>query len=250
MNILKVIIIDDEINGVESLAALLAENCRNVDVKEAVSDPALGIEAIRKHCPDVVFLDIQMPAMSGFELLEKVKDISFHVVFITAYDHYAVKAFRHNAVDYLLKPLIVSELVDAVNKISTMEKDKPKLTNIAQLLEKIKSNTGSNKLAVSSMNEILYIDTDRIIRLESDSNYSNIILLDGKKINSTKTLKEYEHILDPKKFFRAFKTHIVNLDQVQKFIKTDGGYLIMADGTEVPVSREKKHRLLELLESP
>jgi two-component system LytT family response regulator len=135
-----------------------------------------------------------------------------------------------------------------VNKVISLGKNDIKTTDVGKLLERIRSGTGG-KLAIGSMNEIIYVDTDSITRLESDSNYTNIFLQDGKKYNSTKTLKEYESLLDPALFYRVFKTHIINLKYVEKFIKGDGGYIIMSDGAQVPVSREKKQALLDILSS-
>jgi two-component system, LytTR family, response regulator len=245
---MKAIIIDDEKDGVESLEMLLRENCPGVDIIGTATDPQQAAGLILQKRPQVVFLDIHMPGMSGFELLDKMKQVHFHVIFTTAYDHYAVQAFRANAVDYLLKPVIIGELVSAVNKVKNMVMS-PQVGNsdIEALLEKIRTRQPVSRLAVSSMNEILYIDYAQISYLEADSNYTNIILRNGKRINSTKTLKEYEGMLDPASFFRVFKTHIINLAHVEKFIKGDGGYIVMNDGTRVPVSREKRQQLLEIL---
>jgi two-component system LytT family response regulator len=246
---LKALIVDDEINGVESLKTLLQSNCPAIEVMGAETDPAKAIEQIRKLKPDVLFLDIQMPRMSGFELLAQIKDVPCQVIFVTAYDQYAISAFRHNAVDYLLKPVIVSELIEAVNKlVSNAQSTEVVHTDLEKLLLKIRGSQ-NKKLAVTSMNEIMYIDTERISYLEADSNYTNIVLTNGDRLNSSKTLKEYESLLDPGQFFRVFKTYIINLQQVKKFIKTDGGYILMADGTHITVSRDKRQLVLELLAS-
>jgi two-component system LytT family response regulator len=244
---LKAIIIDDEIGGVEALRSLLAENCKELSVIGAETDPVKAIDQVRKLKPDLVFLDIQMPTMSGFELLERLKDAEFYVIFTTAYDQYAVKAFRHNAIDYLLKPIIISELIAAVDKVISYSENNSKKASIERLREKIQGVLGGQKLAIPSMNDIVYIDTDQINRLESDSNYTNIIMVTGKKYNSSKTLKEYESLLNPDLFFRVFKTHIINLRHVERYIKGDGGYIVMTDGTKVPVSREKRQALLDLM---
>src|ERR1051325_502116 len=242
------IIVEDEINAAESLGALIRENCPQLNVTAIATSPEKGIELIRSRRPGVIFLDIQMPGMGGFELLDKVKDVPLQVIFTTAYDHYAVKAFRHNAVDYLLKPVIVSELVTAVEKLAGRQVSGDSI-DIAKLLQKLGGLHGSMRIAVPSINEIVYVETSCIMRLESDSNYTNIILQDGKRLNSTKTLKEFEAMLDPGVFFRVFKTYIVNLNQVGKYIKSDGGYIVMNDGTEIPVSREKRQLPLEKLTS-
>lgn len=242
---LKAIIIDDEINGAELLGHLIKDNCPSVSVIATETSPVAAIESIRKCKPDVIFLDIEMPEMSGFELLEQVKHLSFHVIFTTAYDGYALKAFKYNTIDYLLKPVIVSELVAAVNKLET--KSGTGKNSIEDLLKTLQGNQAKEKLAVSSQNEIVYIETDNIIRLESDSNYTNIFLVDGKKITSSKTLKDYEAMLHNGTFFRAHKTFIINLDHVEKFVKSDGGYIVMKDQAQIPVSREKRQELVDVL---
>jgi two-component system LytT family response regulator len=246
---LKAILIDDEINGVESLQTLIQENCNQVLVLEILTDPVLAVERIRKLRPDVLFLDIEMPEMSGFEMLDKIKDIPLQVIFTTAYDQYAVRAFKHNAVDYLLKPVIISELTAAVDRLTArMNPINPDHTNLQTLLAKIQGSQ-AQKLAIRSMNEIIYIDMDQISYLEADSNYTNIFLINGEKLNSTKTLKEYETMLDPRIFCRVFKANVVNLKHVKKFIKEDGGYIIMSDGTNINVSRDKRQLLLDRLAS-
>ncbi len=242
---MKAIIVDDEINGVELLQHLISENCAGLSVIAAETSPHKGIELIEKLRPDVVFLDIEMPEMSGFELLEKLKHLSFQVIFTTAFDNYALKAFKYNTIDYLLKPVIVAELVAAVNKLES--KTKNNTGNIGELLETIRRVQNTGRLTISSQNEILYIETEKILRLEADSNYTNVILTDGKKITSTKTLKDYESLLNPHNFFRTHKAFIINLDHVEKFVKSDGGYIVMKDNAQIPVSREKRQALITAL---
>ncbi|HEV7231322.1 MAG TPA: LytTR family DNA-binding domain-containing protein [Bacteroidia bacterium] len=246
---IKAILVDDEINGAEALGALIRENCPEVNVIAIETDPESGIDLIRRLHPDLLFLDIEMPLMSGFELLEKIKDIPVQVVFTTAFDQYAVKAFKHNAVDYLLKPVIVSELMASVERVASRVKANENNAdfNLDSLLMKIRG-LQTRKLAVPSMNEIIYVDQDSISYLEADSNYTNIILTTGEKLSSTKTLKEYEAMLD-KDFLRVFKTYIINLNHVKKFIKKDGGYILMSDGSNIAVSREKRQMVLEILSS-
>lgn len=244
---LKAIILDDELNGVKFLQHLIEKNCPDIEVIAVETEPQKGIELIEKHKPHVVFLDIEMPGTNGFQVLEKLKHLSFNVIFTTAYDNYAIKAFKYNTVDYLLKPIIVAELVAAVNKLLLKTKNKIDDTSILMLLEKLQDNQHSKRLIVNSQNETVYVDSKNIARLESDSNYTSIILSDGKKITSTKTLKEYEGILSPDTFFRVHKTVIVNINHIQKYIKVDGGYIVMNDDVKIPVSREKRQDLLAIL---
>jgi len=244
---LKAIIIDDEINGIKFLQHLISKNCPDIEVIAIETEPQKGIELIERQRPDVVFLDIQMPGMNGFELLEQLKHLSFNVIFTTAYDNYAIKAFKYNTVDYLLKPVIVDELVAAVNKLHAKTKNKIDDIGISKLLDKLQDAQASKRLIVNSQNETVYVDTKNITHLESDSNYTYIILVDGKKITSTKTLKEYESTLSPDIFFRTHKTVIVNINYIEKYVKTDGGHIVMRDGAKVLVSREKRQDLLALL---
>jgi two-component system, LytTR family, response regulator len=244
---LKAIIVDDELNGVKFLQHLIEKNCADIQVIAAETQPKNAIELIEKQKPDVVFLDIEMPGINGFEVLEQLKHLSFHVIFTTAYDNYAIKAFKYNTVDYLLKPIIVAELVAAVNKLLLKTKNKADDTSILMLLEKLQDSQSSKRLIVNSQNETIYVDQKNIMRLESDSNYTSIILTDGKKITSTKTLKDYESILSSDTFFRVHKTVIVNINHIQKYIKVDGGYIVMNDDVKIPVSREKRQDLLAIL---
>ena len=241
---LKGIIIDDEINSVELLEHLINDNCPDIDIIAAETSPKKGIELIEKHKPDVVFLDIEMTD----ELLELLSHLSFHVIFITAYDNYAIKAFKYNTIDYLLKPIIVGELTAAVDKLVARTHSSNTIdVSVQKFLETFRTVQNQSKLAINALNEIVYIDVNNIIRLESDSNYTNVILIDGKKIISSKTLKEYETVLDSGVFFRTHKTYIINLNHVQKYIKTDGGYIVTKDNFQVPVSREKRTALLDVL---
>jgi two-component system LytT family response regulator len=244
---IKGIIIDDEINSAELLEYLINENCPGISVVATDISPLKGIELIEKHKPDVVFLDIEMPEMSGFELLGQIKQHDFQVIFTTAYDNYALKAFKYNTIDYLLKPIIVSELIAAVNKLETRKKDNTDNVNITQLLETIRLAQNKNRLAISSQNEIMYVDTEKIIHMESDSNYTKIVLTDGKTIISTKNLKDYEVALSSHEFFRTHRAYIINLNHVEKYIKSDGGYIIMKDQAQIPVSREKRQILINML---
>lgn len=242
------IIIDDEANSAELLRLLIAENCPAITVAATETSAEKGIALIDQLQPDVVFLDIEMPAMSGFQLLEKLKHTNFRVIFITAYDHYAIQAIKYNAFDYLLKPVLVEELISTVNKLADELRKKQPAPGIEKLLEKLRASQTQGKLAVNSQNEVIYVEMNRIIRLEADSNYTSIVLSD-KKIVSSKTLKDYESLLNPSVFFRTHKAHLVNLDQVEKFVKSDGGYLVMKDNEQVPVSRDRRQLLLDLLAS-
>jgi len=242
---LKAILIDDEVNGIKLLEHLLNKHCPEICVIATETLPQKAIDLVEKHKPDVVFLDVEMPNISGFELLEQLKPLSFHVIFTTAYDNYAIKGYKYSAIDYLLKPITVEELKIAVNKLE--EKVKNKLTggNIQQFLEK--KQIQQNRLAISSQNEIIYLEIDKISHLESDSSYTTLVLSDGKKVTSSKPLKDYEIVLNSTIFYRIHKTYIINLNQVDKYVKSEGGYIVMKNNSHIPVSREKRQTLMEML---
>ncbi len=244
---LKAIIIDDEINGVKFLQKLINKNCRDIEIIGSETDPENGIELIKKLNPDVVFLDIEMPGMTGFELLEQLKHLSFQVIFTTAYDNYALKAFKYNTVDYLLKPIAVEDLIAAVKKLKEKVDTGKEDLSITKFLEKINYNQNIKRIVINSQNETVYLDPQKIVRLEADNNYTNVVLVDGRKILSSKTLKDYENILSPDIFFRTHKTTIVNINHIDRFVKTEGGYVVMTDNKQVIVSREKRHELLAIL---
>ncbi len=244
---LKAIIIDDEINGAKFLEKLVTKNCQDIEVIGLETDPENGIELIKNNPPDVLFLDIEMPGMTGFEMLEQLKHLSFQVIFTTAYDNYALKAFKYNTVDYLLKPIAADDLIAAVNKLKTKVDTVRDDLSILKLLEKLNYNQTVKRIVINSQNETIYIEPQKIIRLEADNNYTNVILIDGRKILSTKTLKDYENTLSLDVFFRCHKTAIVNINHIDRFVKTEGGYVVMTDHVQVTVSREKRQELLAIL---
>jgi two-component system LytT family response regulator len=227
------IILDDEINGAESLGILIREYCMDVKILSVETDPARALKAVRQLRPTLLFLDIEMPGISGFEFLNQLENPLPRVIFITAYSQYAVQAFRHNAVDYLLKPVIAQELIAAVNKLKERVQAEP-------LAREALQTNSVGKIIANFQHEIIHIETDRIIRMEADSNYTHIYLTNNSKIISSKTLKEYEDILCPGNFYRVHKAHIVNIKQVSKYVRGDNAYLVMKDNSRIEVSRRKK----------
>ena len=232
---LTAIIIDDETNSAESLGILVRENCPGVKIKSVETDPLAALERMKKVQPDLLFLDIEMPGLSGFELLAELNQPLPKVIFTTAYNQYAVQAFRHNAIDYLMKPVIVSELVSAVNKLHQRIK--------AEAVLKSETNQ-SVAIPIQSQNEIITVTAHDIIRLEADSNYTHIYLTNGRRITSAKTLKDYEQQLDPAFFFRVHKTNLINTKQVKRYMRGENAYVIMQDDSHVDVARRKKSDFL------
>lgn len=246
----KALVIDDERRSRDTLAGMLAKYCANeIELVGEADGMRTGIEAIRKLGPEVVFLDIQMPDGSGFKLLESLDDINFEVVFTTAFDQYAIKAIRYSALDYLLKPIVPAELRNAVAKVSQKKADGTINKHIRVLLENMKESTtqSTKRIVLSTAEGMHVIDIRDIIRCESDDYYTRFFLKDRKPIMVSKTLKEHEELLSEFGFLRPHKSHLVNIRYIKSFIKTDGGYILLQDGTTIPVSRRKREKTIQEL---
>ncbi len=243
---IKAILIDDEAKARQGLRLVLEKYCPEVEVLALCESPEIGLEKIAALQPDLVFLDVQMPKMSGFDVLEKVRDINFEVIFVTAYDRYAIKAIKFSALDYLLKPVDVDELVAAVNKISSKQHDKS--LQYTSLFNNVKSDSEKLKrLAIPSDNEIIMQPIADIIYCEAASSYTTLYLTNKKKITVAKTLKEFENILPESDFCRIHHGTLVNLAHVVKYVKGEGGYVIISNDRHLNVSRRKKERFLQQL---
>ena len=244
---IRTLIIDDEPNCCKTLAALLERFCPEVQVIDVCADGLEGLQKIRQHSPSLVFLDVEMPKMNGFEMLEKISPVNFHLIFTTSYDQYALKAFRFSAIDYLLKPIDRDELQKSVQKV-VRHLQIPGQQQLEILMEKIKQPARPvNKIAVSTMEGLQMISVDNIIRCESDDNYTMLFLRDKKKIIVSSTLKDIEELLEDFPFARVHRSHLVNLNEIEKYLRGEGGYLIMSDGSSIDVSRSKKEFLLKKL---
>lgn len=245
---IKAIIIDDEMHCQTTLSILLKECCPNVLLLEQCDNGEAGVEAIRKLKPDLVFLDIEMPHMNGFEVLEQFSEFSFSVIFTTGYDQYAIKAFRFSALDYLLKPIDQEELKMAVEKVSQRLLH-PLPQQLEILLHKINHQFPSiNKIALPTFEGLQMIAVDSIISCASERNYTFIFLKNNLKIVVSKILKELEEMLEDYAFLRVHHSYLVNLNEISKYVKGEGGYLVMSDGSSVDVSRSRKEVLLQKLQ--
>lgn len=242
---LNAIIIDDEEHCLKTLAWALREYCGNdLHISGAFCNPEEGLSAILNESPDILFLDVEMPAMSGIELLERCGNFSFEVVFTTAYNKYAVKAIKLNALDYLLKPIDKDELQETVKKL------KQKITtgtlHPANALHGTK-NKRPDKIALSTMAGLQFVNLEDVIRIEGESNYCHFFIKDKKKILLSKKLGDAETLLkENENFFRAHKSHIINLAYVDRYIRGEGGEIVMNDGTSIALSRNKKDEFLRL----
>ncbi len=242
---LKTYLIDDEANCTEVLQVLLGKYCPQVSISGIFNDPEQALEAIRRERPQLIFLDIEMPLLNGFDLLRHCGVLDFKVVFTTAYDQYAVKAFKFNALDYLLKPIDKDELISTVEKAQQTASISSIQLDTAQYL---KNNPMPERIALPVGIELVMVEVQDILFLESDGSYVSVFLKDlNKPIMLSKSLREFEDLLNNPGFFRSHNSYLVNLRHIKKIIRSDGGEIIMANGHSLPVARAKKNELMALI---
>jgi len=241
---MRAVIIDDEQRARTYLRGILEDQFKEVEIIGEADGVNAGKELIESKIPDLVFLDVQMQDGTGFDLLAKINRSKFHVIFVSAYDRFAITAIKFSAVDYLLKPVETADLGIALDKI----KHSKSTDEVQQKLDLLLNNINKiDKIALPSLNGIEFVKLENIIRCESDNNYTNFYLTSGDRIIVSKTLKEYEDMLDNKGFFRTHKSHIINLAYLKKYVKGEGGIAVMEDGSEVAVSRRRKEEFMEVL---
>lgn len=247
MELLNAIIVDDEKSSLQNLQLKIAEYCPDICVIGSSEKPEEAIELIRHHKPDVIFLDIEMPRMSGMRMLDELKDYAGEVIFTTAYAHYAVDAIRIRAFDYLVKPVSIGELQNAVARLVRLKQSgtKERLDILRQSGSTSKNQ--EDKIAIPSSEGLEFIEIKGIVRIESSSNYSRIFLTNGKNMFVTKLLKDFEDLLLPYHFYRVHNSHLINMAHIQKYIRGDGGQVVMQNGDTVDVSRRKKEEFLRLM---
>ena len=244
---MKAIIIDDEKRARISLALLLQEYCPEVTVVAECENLPEGVKAIRKHQPDIVLLDIEMPGHSGLELLDffDENEVNFSIIFTTAYNEYALKAFKFSAVDYLLKPIIPEELAEAVERVA---KQKQRFENFRAFKENLQQET-LTKIAVPSGNTLLFLDTNKIMYIKGEGAYSEVFCSDGSKQLVSRNLKNFEDILcSDSRFLRIHKSYIVNFNFVVAFNKSDGGSIELENKAQIPVSPDKAQQILDQIQ--
>jgi two-component system LytT family response regulator len=244
----KAIIVDDELNCCQTLALMINRYCPEVAVTDMYQSAKSALNAIKTTPPEILFLDIEMPQMNGFELLEQLREINFDLIFTTSYDQYAIKAFHFSALDYLLKPIDREELQKAVQKV-IKRRAHPLSQQIDILLKKLHQPATISKVALPTMEGLQMIPVDSIISCASDGNYTIFFIKNDKKIIATRILKEVEEMLADHSFARVHNSYLVNLNEIEKYIKGEGGYLIMSDSSTVDVSRRRKEALLKRLVS-
>jgi two-component system, LytTR family, response regulator len=245
---IRTIIIEDEQKSRELLFSMIQKNCPDLDVIGMAGDVKEGVELIRSVKPDLVFLDISMPNGSGFDVLEQVPDQNFEVIFATATDQHALKAIKYSACDYLLKPIDADELQSAVLKVQKKKKANPGMENLQFLIEHLKrSDENFQKITLPTGNAYEIVNIKDIIRCEADGSYTTFFLADKRKLLISAGLKHYEELLPESDFIRVHHHHLINMNHVLRFLKEDGGYAIMSDGSKIEISRRKKETFMDRL---
>jgi two-component system LytT family response regulator len=245
---LKAVIIEDEEMGRQYLENLINDVGGQISLVGAADSVSSGLDLIKHQKPDVVFLDIQMHSETGFDLLERLPSIDFEIIFTTAYEHYALKAIKFCAIDYLLKPIDSQDLRMAIEKVEKRRSKDNLSKNFEVLLQNIKNtNTEHHQIALATNDGLVFVRVNNILYCESDGPYTNFFIKNADKIMTSKNLKEYEDLLTDHNFFRIHKSYLVNMAEIKRYIRGDGGQVIMTNGKALDVSKRKKEAFLSLL---
>ena len=240
--LLKTVIVDDEPDSIKLLELQLAKHCPGIEIAGTFTSSDKALAEIERIKPDILFLDIEMPVINGFELLERILHLPFSVIFVTAYNQYALKAFRFNAVDYLVKPIDSFDLIEAVAKATKIAK--PSATQLSLLQKQMRGESPTRIAIPGQQGGISFINLDDIIYSEASNNYSKLILTDGNRFLISKTLKDVQEVLEDEHFLRVHRQYIVNLNHVKQFNRNEG-ILTMDNGDYIPIARNQKERLIE-----
>ncbi|MDP4151670.1 MAG: LytTR family DNA-binding domain-containing protein [Bacteroidota bacterium] len=250
METLKAILVDDELSSLQNLQQKLLEFCPEIKVIAMSQKPEEAIFLIRHHNPDVVFLDIEMPRISGFRMLDELHDLRAEIIFTTAYNHYAIEAIRISAFDYLVKPIALEELQGAVNRLVGQHSRhvQEKMDVLKKGLQENKTQDG--KIAIPTGDGMEFLPIKDILRIESSANYSKIYLLNGHSMLVTRLLQDFAEMLAPYRFYRVHHSHLINLNYIRKYIRGEGGQVVMQNGDTIDVARRKKEEFLRLIAEP
>lgn len=240
---MRTLIIDDEADARENLQNLLKKYCPTLKLVGSADSAETGLSEIASKSPELIFLDIQMPGGSGLDLLEKLPEINFEVIFVTAFDEFAIKAIKLAALDYLLKPINIEELKGAVERAEKMVETKQAKDRFKVLMEN--QQKGPKKIALSTFEGVVFVDVDQIVHCQADDAYTTFHLQDGEKIMISGSLKEYENLLGDSQFLRVHQSHLINLDKIKKYVKGSGGHVVMSDDSMIGIARSKKQEFLE-----
>jgi len=241
----QTVIIDDEPDCIVFLAQILKNYCPNISISGTATSVQEGVNEILRSNPDLVLMDVELSPGTGFDILNKIPERNFKVIFITAHNDYAIQAFRYSAVDYILKPVDITDLVAAINKVNPSVSRNP-LIDFGILLENLKGEL-PQKLAIPTSSGYEYVTVNEIIRLEADRSYCMFYLTCKRKILVSRCLNDYQQILDSRMFFRIHHSFLINLQHVKSFSRKDGGYVEMTDGSQVPLARRKKDYFYEVM---
>jgi len=245
---LRVVIVEDEVHSREALKSLLTEFCEGVEIVGMASDVETAVSLIKKTSPDLLFLDVELQTGTGFDVLDQLDEVNFEIVFTTAFEQYAVKAIKLSSLDYLLKPIDIEELQRAVEKASVKKDEDVQ----KQKLETLMSNLGSagkKKICLATSDGIEFINILDIVHCEANGSYTNFHLTNGTTILVSKNLKEYETILTDQNFMRVHNSYLINLAEVKKFVKSEGGYILMKNNAQISISQKKRDEFLERMTS-
>ena len=246
---MKAVIVEDEQKSREMLAAIIQKNCQDVQIVGLAKNVKEGVDLIKSQNPDLVFLDISMPDGSGFDLLEQVQGNKFELIFATASDAHAIRAIKYSACDYLLKPIDIDELKIAVDKAKKKKAEAPpSMENLQFLIQQLKrADDNFQKITLPTGNAFEIVNLKDIVRCEADTSYTIFYLTDKRKLMVSAGLKHYEELLPEQDFIRVHHHHLINMNHVVRFLKQDGGYAVMSDGSQIEISRRKKDAFLEKL---
>ncbi|MFC0774057.1 LytR/AlgR family response regulator transcription factor [Terrimonas alba] len=240
---LKAILIDDEPDSIRLLALQLKMHCPQVEIAGQYTSSVEGLQAIRSLKPDLVFLDVEMPEMNGFELLDRLNDIFFSLIFVTAYNEFALKAFRFSALDYLVKPLDTSELQEAVKKAEKHLRIDQR--QIELLRSQLQGQQPPQKIAVPFHTGVVFVELKDLVYGEAEGNYTKLVLTDGKTYLLSKTLREVQEVLEVRNFLRVHRQYLINLDHIKSYHKGEAAYLVMQGDINIPVAKNQKERLVQ-----
>lgn len=243
---IRAVIVDDEQKAIDSLSWELTTFSKEIEIIKTFNNPEQAIQYLNTHTLDCLFLDINMPTMDGFQFLDKLTKRDFAVVITTAYNEYALKALKHEAIDYLLKPIDSDDLKNTITKIKKHNTNNIPISKIEQVLVNFNKNFNQKRITINTDGKLIFLETDQIMFVESEGNYSTFVMSDNQKIVVTKKLKEVNAILPENYFFRIHNSYIVNLNKIKEFIKNDG-YVVMQSNEKIPVARQRKSDFLEKL---
>ena len=244
---IRSIVIDDEQHCVRALLSDLQQHCPAIEVVEACSSAKEGMMAIKKLNPDLVFLDVEMPWMNGFEMLDLLGDINFSIIFTTAHDEFAAKAFRISAVDYLLKPIDANDLKAAVQKVEKKMDEGSSVQHISNLLRNMRQSSAEQKIALPQREGYEFVDVATIIYCQAEGAYTKIFISNKKPMLISRTLGDVEELLSPEMFQRIHHSTVVNVNYIAQFLRTDGGSVVLKNGEKLSVSKAKKEMLMARL---